>query len=247
MEQWPAWTAPSPPGGWPPWSATSTAPPRTPASPMRSVLLIGDGGYRSAPGCRASASSPRRWGSPGRPSPARTPWCGTPVTPTPARVGHLHLRPRRRGPAHDRALLPQSSDRAAIDLNCAAPFAPPQIATAYAEAVVRLPAYLGGHGYYPAGLPELQAAIAGTYDARGLPTDPEQVMVTPGALSGVVDRGPGPDRRATASRGDARATQLRRARSGAAGARLARPGGPRRLGPRRHRPGCARSRPGWPT
>ena len=63
------------------------------------------------------------------------------------------------------------SDRAAIDLNCAAPFAPPEIATAYAEAVTRLPAYLGGHGYFPAGLPELQAAIAALYDERGLPTE----------------------------------------------------------------------------
>jgi DNA-binding transcriptional MocR family regulator len=87
--------------------------------------------------------------------------------------------------AHDRALLPRQSDREAIDLNCAASFAPPQIATAYAEAVTRLPAYLGGHGYFPAGLPELQAAIAELYDARGLPTDPDQIMVTPGALSGV--------------------------------------------------------------
>jgi DNA-binding transcriptional MocR family regulator len=87
--------------------------------------------------------------------------------------------------AHDRALLPRQSDRAAIDLNCAAPFAPPQIATAYAEAATMLPAYLGGHGYFPAGMPELQAAVAALYDARGLPTDPAQVMVTPGALSGV--------------------------------------------------------------
>jgi DNA-binding transcriptional MocR family regulator len=87
--------------------------------------------------------------------------------------------------AHDRALLPRQSDLAAIDLNCAAPFAPPEIANAYAEAVTRLPAYLGGHGYFPAGLPELQAAIARLYDERGLPTDPAQVMVTPGALAGV--------------------------------------------------------------
>ena len=87
--------------------------------------------------------------------------------------------------AHDRALLPRQSDRSAIDLNCAAPFAPPQIATAYAEAAALLPAYLGGHGYFPAGLPELQVAIAAHYDTRGLPTDPDQIMVTPGALSGV--------------------------------------------------------------
>ena len=51
--------------------------------------------------------------------------------------------------------------------------------------MTRLPAYLGGHGYFPAGLPELQVAIAAMYADRGLPTDPEQVMVTPGALSGV--------------------------------------------------------------
>jgi DNA-binding transcriptional MocR family regulator len=87
--------------------------------------------------------------------------------------------------AHDRALLPRQSDRAAIDLNCAAPYAPPEIATAYAEAATQLPAYLGGHGYFPAGLPELQAAIAGLYADRGLPTEPGQVMVTPGALAGV--------------------------------------------------------------
>jgi DNA-binding transcriptional MocR family regulator len=85
--------------------------------------------------------------------------------------------------AHDRALLPRPGDHDAIDLNCAAASAPPGIAEAYAEAAAELPAYLGGHGYFPAGLPQLQAAIAATYEERGLPTDPEQILVTPGALS----------------------------------------------------------------
>ncbi|MDQ4051399.1 MAG: PLP-dependent aminotransferase family protein [Actinomycetota bacterium] len=85
--------------------------------------------------------------------------------------------------AHDRALLPRPGDHDAIDLNCAAASAPPGIAAAYAEAAAELPAYLGGHGYFPAGLPQLQAAIAATYDERGLPTDPGQILVTPGALS----------------------------------------------------------------
>lgn len=85
--------------------------------------------------------------------------------------------------AHDRALLPRPGDHQAIDLNCAAASAPPGLAAAYAEAAAELPAYLGGHGYFPAGLPQLQQAIAATYDERGLPTDPDQVMVTPGALS----------------------------------------------------------------
>jgi DNA-binding transcriptional MocR family regulator len=88
---------------------------------------------------------------------------------------------RRR--VRDNALLPYSGDDEAIDLNCAAASAPPGIAAAYQDAVADLPSYLGGHGYFPAGLPQLQAAIAATYDARGLPTRPEQVMVTPGALS----------------------------------------------------------------
>ena len=94
--------------------------------------------------------------------------------------------PGGRARAHDRALLPRAGDHEAIDLNCAAASAPPGVAAAYAEAAAELPAYLGGHGYFPAGLPELQAAIAATYDARGLPTAPEQVMVTPGALSAAA-------------------------------------------------------------
>ncbi|MBA8804205.1 DNA-binding transcriptional MocR family regulator [Nocardioides ginsengisegetis] len=91
--------------------------------------------------------------------------------------------PGGRSRAHDRALLPRPGDHEAIDLNCAAATAPPGLAAAYVEAAADLPAYLGGHGYFPAGLPELQAAVAASYDARGLPTAPEQIMVTPGALS----------------------------------------------------------------
>ncbi len=91
---------------------------------------------------------------------------------------------RRR--AQDNALLPYSGDEDAIDLNCAAASAPPGVAAAYAAAVEELPAHLGGHGYFPAGLPVLQAAIAATYAARGLPTRPEQIMVTPGALTAAA-------------------------------------------------------------
>ena len=94
--------------------------------------------------------------------------------------------PGGRSRAHDRALLPRPGDHDAIDLNCAAASAPPGVAAAYAEAASQLPAYLGGHGYFPAGLPQLQAAIATTYERRGLPTSPEQIMVTPGALSAAA-------------------------------------------------------------
>ncbi|HYG92978.1 MAG TPA: PLP-dependent aminotransferase family protein [Nocardioides sp.] len=88
--------------------------------------------------------------------------------------------------AHDRALLPGDPGTGAISLVCAAATAPPGIAAAYGDAAEELPAYLGGPGYYPAGLPALQAAIARTYDARGLPTDAEQVIVTPGALAATA-------------------------------------------------------------
>jgi DNA-binding transcriptional MocR family regulator len=93
--------------------------------------------------------------------------------------------PGGRSRAHDQALTP-SPDESLIDLTCAAATAPPGIAEAYAAAVAELPACLGGHGYFPVGLPALQAAIAATYDARGLPTRPEQIMVTSGALGAAA-------------------------------------------------------------
>ncbi len=50
-------------------------------------------------------------------------------------------------------------------------------------ALTELPAYLSGHGYFPTGLPVLQEAIAATYEARGVPTAPDQIVVTPGTLT----------------------------------------------------------------
>ena len=85
--------------------------------------------------------------------------------------------------ALDRALWPTDVSAGVIDLVCAAASAPPGIAAAYADAVAALPAHLGGHGYYPAGLPDLQARIAASYDDRGLATSPDQIIVTTGALA----------------------------------------------------------------
>ncbi|TWG97366.1 DNA-binding transcriptional MocR family regulator [Nocardioides sp. J9] len=94
--------------------------------------------------------------------------------------------PGGRTRALDRALWPSDVGSGVIDLVCAAATAPPGIGGLYAEAAAELPAHLGGHGYFPAGMPALQAAIAATYDARGLPTDPDQVIVTPGALTATA-------------------------------------------------------------
>lgn len=92
--------------------------------------------------------------------------------------------------AFDRSLTPlvnrQDVEAEMIDLGCAASSARPGVAEAYAAAAAEFPAYLGGHGYFPSGLPRLQEAIASSYVARGLPTEPEQIMVTPGALAAAA-------------------------------------------------------------
>ena len=88
----------------------------------------------------------------------------------------------------DALLGPQAGERGGdvVDLTCAAPVAPPGVTAAYEHAVAQLPCHLADIGYYPSGLPELRRAIAERYAVRGLPTDPEQVIVTSGALSGLA-------------------------------------------------------------
>ena len=72
-----------------------------------------------------------------------------------------------------------------LDLAHAAPPAPVgALHRAAAAAVVDLPRYLPSHGYDALGLPELRAAVAARYDHRGLPTSPEQVLITNGAQHG---------------------------------------------------------------
>lgn len=86
---------------------------------------------------------------------------------------------------HRGAWVPGPVDDGTIDLAHAAPAAPASVPAAFATALAELPRYLPEHGYHPGGLPELRARIAERYTARGLPTTPEQVLVTGGALHGV--------------------------------------------------------------
>ncbi len=72
------------------------------------------------------------------------------------------------------------SDPELLDLGCAALPAPAQLAGAAAEALVDLPRYLSGAGYHPTGLVELRGAVAEAYAVRGLPTSPDQIMITSG-------------------------------------------------------------------
>src|SRR5438067_3807078 len=84
-----------------------------------------------------------------------------------ARVGH-------------HGLWTPESDTDLLDLGSAALPAPPQLAAAAAEALDDLPRYLSGPGYLPSGLVELRAAVAQLFAARGLPTGPDQIMITSG-------------------------------------------------------------------
>ncbi|WP_029212160.1 PLP-dependent aminotransferase family protein [Arsenicicoccus bolidensis] len=72
------------------------------------------------------------------------------------------------------------------DLTATVPPAVPGLVAAFERAIAQLPRYLAGSGYHPAGLPVLREAVAEHYAARGVPTTPDQVIITSGALAGVA-------------------------------------------------------------
>jgi len=73
-----------------------------------------------------------------------------------------------------------------LDLGVAALPAPqPFLGEAAARAVEQLPAYAAGHGHFPTGVPVLREAIAQRYTERGLPTTPDQILVTTGAMGAL--------------------------------------------------------------
>jgi DNA-binding transcriptional MocR family regulator len=79
------------------------------------------------------------------------------------------------------------SDGGLYDLAHAALPAPSaHLRAAAAGALHDLDAHLGGHGYDLPGMPVLRAAIAERFTARGLPTSPDQVLVTGGAQNAIA-------------------------------------------------------------
>lgn len=68
-----------------------------------------------------------------------------------------------------------------LNLAQATPAAPPELFAASDRARLRLPEELGGHGYQPHGLLALRERIAERFTQRGLPTNPQQILVTNGA------------------------------------------------------------------
>jgi DNA-binding transcriptional MocR family regulator len=84
--------------------------------------------------------------------------------------------------ADDRPDEPDPPAGDMIDLTLANLPAPADLGALAATAAGRLAGELGGHGYEPFGLPVARAAVARHLSERGLPTEPEQVLVTQGAL-----------------------------------------------------------------
>lgn len=73
-----------------------------------------------------------------------------------------------------------------LDLASAAPGAPAlAVATAARDALDELGRYLGQDGYDPVGLAALRGRVADRYGRRGLPTTPDQILITSGALHGL--------------------------------------------------------------
>ena len=105
---------------------------------------------------------------------ASRPGTGSWVTHPPAR----HDRPdESRSPAGD-----------VIDLTLANLPAPPELAALASAAAAALPRELGGHGYEPFGLPAARAAVATHLSDRGLPTSPDQVLITQGRCTRSISR-----------------------------------------------------------
>lgn len=81
--------------------------------------------------------------------------------------------------------VPRGDGPAVIDLSRATLPAATQVAAAVTAAASRIGPHLLGDGYDPHGLPVLREALAARFAARGVPTRPEQILVTNGALSGL--------------------------------------------------------------
>ncbi len=94
--------------------------------------------------------------------------------------GSVTLPLGRRAPRH------VDTDADAIDLQQASPAAWPGLAGVMSEAAQDTASLIARAGYDLIGSLPLRSAIAARYDAAGVPTSPDQVMVTTGAQSAIL-------------------------------------------------------------
>jgi DNA-binding transcriptional MocR family regulator len=81
---------------------------------------------------------------------------------------------------------PAAADDGVIDFTIASVGSVPGLHAATVRALDRLAGLLGTPGYSLDGLPQLRERIAERYAARGLPTDPSQIVVTSGAMHALT-------------------------------------------------------------
>ncbi|SFS10856.1 transcriptional regulator, GntR family [Agrococcus baldri] len=81
---------------------------------------------------------------------------------------------------------PIAADAGVIDFTIASVGSAPGLHAATVRALDRLAGMLGTPGYSLDGLPQLRERIAERYAARGLPTDPSQIVVTSGAMHALT-------------------------------------------------------------
>ncbi|GGR97703.1 GntR family transcriptional regulator [Streptomyces aureoverticillatus] len=97
--------------------------------------------------------------------------------------------PEGRRPANVTAFAPGMAGGTAdgtLDLAIAAPAAPAaELGDAVAAAAAQLPAHAPTAGYHPYGIPELREAVAERFTRRGLPTLPDQILITTGAQHAI--------------------------------------------------------------
>lgn len=88
------------------------------------------------------------------------------------------MRPTTDAPSFLHLLEPRDG---VILLACAAPDSPPpELIEAYTRTLPQLADMVGDIGYHPLGHPGLRRAIADRFEQRGVPTSPEQILVTTG-------------------------------------------------------------------
>ncbi|WP_441249641.1 MocR-like transcription factor YczR [Kitasatospora sp. McL0602] len=82
--------------------------------------------------------------------------------------------------------VPPDESGRTLDLGVAALPAPqPYLGQAASRALEQLPAYAAGHGHFPTGVPVLREAVARRFTERGLPTTPDQILITTGAMGAL--------------------------------------------------------------
>lgn len=89
------------------------------------------------------------------------------------------------GAAGSTSMLARPSRRDGLALTAAATEAPEGFSALMERAMQSLPALLATDGYLPDGLPVLRERLAARFTAQGVPTDPEQIVVTTGAQSAL--------------------------------------------------------------